>query len=189
MSAVGAPVVGRGVDREIAGGGEVDRRDRDGRGAGFVQRDGQVGAVGAVEQVDAVEARSRRRAGRSGVRMASNCVARLARTVVSEVCCAWVISAWADCTSLVIEVMPLLAAWIVLMPFAIESSRLPRSLARFCRPCAVKKLIGLSSAVLTRLPVASLVWVDVIRSEVFCNCSRLARTPAVRTISAHRDSP
>ena len=29
--------------------------------------------------------------GRSGVRMASNCVARLARTVVSVVCCAWLI--------------------------------------------------------------------------------------------------
>ena len=91
------------------------------------------------------------------VRMASNCVARLARTVVSAVCCAWLTSAWADCTSLVIEVMPLLAAWIVLMPFDIESSRLPRSLARLLRPCAVKKLIGLSRAELTRLPVASLV--------------------------------
>ena len=50
--------------------------------------------------------------------------------MVSEVCCAWLTSAWADCTSLVIEVMPLLAAWIVLIAFDIESSRLPRSLAR-----------------------------------------------------------
>ena len=40
--------------------------------------------------------------------------------VVSAVCCAWLIRAWADCTSLVIEVMPLPAAWIVLMPFDIE---------------------------------------------------------------------
>ena len=98
----------------------------DGRGAGFVQRDREVGAVVAVEQVDAVEARVGRRAGRSGCGCASNWVARLARTVVSEVCCAWLISACADCTSLVIEVMPLLAAWIVLMPLAIESSRLPQ---------------------------------------------------------------
>ena len=52
--------------------------------------------------------------------MALNWAARLARTVVSVVCCAWLISAWADCTSLVIEVMPLLAAWIVLMPLDIE---------------------------------------------------------------------
>src|SRR6185295_3682454 len=72
---------------------------------------------------------------------------------------------------------------MVFMPLAIESSRLPRSLARLLRPCAEKKLIGLSRAVLTRLPVASLVWVDVIRSEVFCSCRRFDRTPAVRTIS------
>ena len=39
-----------------------------------------------------------------------NWVARLERTAVSEVCCACETSAWADCTSLVIEVMPLLAA-------------------------------------------------------------------------------
>ena len=55
------------------------------------------------EQVDAVEARSRRRAGRSGSGSRRTGVARLARTVVSEVCCAWQTSAWADCTSLVIE--------------------------------------------------------------------------------------
>src|SRR4051812_37774413 len=79
--------------------------------------------------------------------------------------------------------MPLLAAWIVLMPVAIESSRLLRSLARFDRPWAVKKLIGLSRAELTRLPVASLVCVSVIVDAVCCNCSRLARTPAVRTMS------
>ena len=115
--------------------------------------------------------------------IAANWVARLARIVVSEVCCAWLTSAWADCTSLVIEVMPLLAAWMVLKAVDIESSRLLKSLARFDRPWAVKKLIGLSRAELTRLPVASLVWVAVIRSEVFCNCRRFDRTPAVRTIS------
>ena len=44
------------------------------------------------------------------VTISPNCVARLVRIAVSEVCCAWDTSAWADCTSLVIEVMPLLAA-------------------------------------------------------------------------------
>src|SRR6266568_8919933 len=72
---------------------------------------------------------------------------------------------------------------MVLNALDIESSRLPRSLARFCRLAAVKKLTGLSSAVLTRLPVASFVCVCVIRSEVFCNCRRFARTPAESTIS------
>src|SRR3954463_8506701 len=105
--------------------------------------------------------------------------ARPERTVGSEACCAWVTRAWADCTRLVIEVMPLLAAWIVLMPVDIESSRLPRSLARLDRPWAVKKLIGLSRAELTRLPVASLVWVCVIKADVCCSCSRFDRTPAV----------
>src|SRR3954468_4686598 len=72
---------------------------------------------------------------------------------------------------------------MVLKAVDIESSRLLKSLARFDRPCAVKKLVGLSRAVLTRLPVASLVWVSVIKEEVFCSCRRFARTPAVRTIS------
>ena len=58
--------------------------------------------------------------------------------------------------------MPLLAAWMVLIAVDIESSRLVKSLARFDRPWAVKKLIGLSSAELTRLPVASLDWVFVM---------------------------
>src|SRR5436305_2543906 len=79
--------------------------------------------------------------------------------------------------------MPLFAAWMVLMPVDIASSRAPRSLARLLKPCDVKKLVGLSSAELTRLPVASLVCVDVIRSEVCCRFSRFDRTPAERTIS------
>src|SRR5262245_8655216 len=73
---------------------------------------------------------------------------------------------------------------MVLKALDIESSRLPRSLARFCKPCAVKKLTGLSSALLTRLPVASFDWVAVIKSDVFCSCRRFERTPAERTISA-----
>src|SRR5665647_1485471 len=72
---------------------------------------------------------------------------------------------------------------MVLMPLDMESSRLLRSLARLSRPWAVKKLFGLSRAELTRLPVASLVWVDVIKSEVCCSCSRFERTPADRTMS------
>src|SRR5579885_429130 len=79
--------------------------------------------------------------------------------------------------------MPLLAALIVLIAEDCESSRLLRSLARLSRPCAVKKLMALSRAELTRLPVARRVWVCVIRSEVCCNCSRFARTPAERTMS------
>src|SRR5664279_2409082 len=68
------------------------------------------------------------------------------------------------------------------MPLDMESNRLFRLLARVSRPDAVKKLMALSSAELTRLPVASLVWVEVIKSEVCCNCSRFARTPAERTM-------
>src|SRR3954469_10466262 len=79
--------------------------------------------------------------------------------------------------------MPLFAAWMVLMPVDIASSRAPRSAARLLKPCDVKKLVGLSSAELTRLPVASLVCVDVIRSDVCCRLSRFDRTPAERTIS------
>src|ERR1035437_6159286 len=69
------------------------------------------------------------------------------------------------------------------MPLDMESSRLLRVLARLLRPCAVKKLMALSRAELTLLPVASLFWVCVIKSEVCCNESRFARTPAERTMS------
>src|SRR5450755_871461 len=68
------------------------------------------------------------------------------------------------------------------MPLDMVSNRLLRLLARVSRPCAVKKLMALSSAELTRLPLASLVWVVEIKSEVCCNCSRFARTPAERTM-------
>src|SRR5262245_38342855 len=79
--------------------------------------------------------------------------------------------------------MPLFAALMVLMAFDIESSRELRSFARLSRPCAVKKLIALSRAELTFLPVARRVWVRVMRSDVCCNCSRFDRTPAERTMS------
>src|SRR5690242_6881349 len=63
------------------------------------------------------------------------------------------------------------------------SSRLLRSPARNCSDCDVKKLLGLSRAVLTFLPVASRFWVTLIRSAVFCNESRFCRTPGERTMS------
>src|SRR3954447_6898298 len=62
------------------------------------------------------------------------------------------------------------------------SSRLLMSLARLLRPCAVKKLVGLSSAELTLLPVARRFWVVESRSAVDCRESKFWRTDAVRTI-------
>src|ERR1019366_1380209 len=64
-----------------------------------------------------------------------------------------------------------------------ESSKLLRELARVLRPCAGKKLMALSRAEPTFLPVASLFSVCVIKSEVCCNCSRFERTPAERMMS------
>ena len=55
------------------------------------------------------------------------------------------------------------------------------SLARLLRPCAVKKLVGLSSAELTLLPVARRFWV-VARAKRCCNERRFWRTDAERTI-------
>ncbi len=72
------------------------------------------------------------------VSSAVNCVERLARTVVSVVCWAWLTRDWADCTSFVIDVMPLFAAWMVLIALDIESSRPLKSLARLSRDWAVK---------------------------------------------------
>src|SRR6478752_6302801 len=68
------------------------------------------------------------------------------------------------------------------MALDIESSKEVRSLARLSRPWAVKKLMALSRAELTRLPVARRVWVCVIRSDVDCSCRRFDRKPADRTI-------
>src|SRR3954447_14889077 len=62
------------------------------------------------------------------------------------------------------------------------SSRLLMSLARLLRPCAVKKLVGLSSAELTLLPVARRFCVVESRSAVDCKESKFWRTDAVRTI-------
>src|SRR3954451_5491145 len=85
-------------------------------------------------------------------------------------------------TSFCSEVMPVLAACSTCTPLPIESSRLLMSLARLSRPCAVKKLVGLSSAVLTFLPVARRFCVVESRSAVDCSDSRFWRTAAERTI-------
>src|SRR3954465_2484507 len=78
--------------------------------------------------------------------------------------------------------MPVLAACSTCTPLPIESSRLLMSLARLLRPCAVKKLVGLSSAELTLLPVARRFWVVESRSAVDWRDSKFWRTDAVRTI-------
>src|SRR6187551_857265 len=85
--------------------------------------------------------------------------------------------------------MPLSAAASVLMPIDIESRRALKSPARLCKAKDVKKLVGLSSAVLTFLPVARRFCVVLIRSAVFCRDSRFCRTPAERTISLMAANP
>ncbi len=71
-----------------------------------------------------------------------------------------------DSTVLVIEVRPLFAASIVLMPFDMESSRLAMSEARLFSDDAVKKLVGLSSAEFTLRPVARRSCVLAIEAAV-----------------------
>ena len=56
------------------------------------------------------------------------------------------------------------------------------SLARLLRPCAVKKLVGLSSAELTLLPVARRFCVVESNSAVDCKERRFWRTEAERTM-------
>src|SRR5690348_15505178 len=63
------------------------------------------------------------------------------------------------------------------------SSRLLRSLARAFSEAEVKKLIGLSSAELTFLPVARRVCVCPMRSAVDWSAERLERIAAERMIS------
>src|SRR5215204_5801191 len=91
--------------------------------------------------------------------------------------------ACADSTSRVIPVMPLSAASIVLIARDMESNRPLRSEAWLLSDAAVKKLVGLSSAELTRLPVARRTCVAEIKLAVRCNCNRLVRTPAESTTS------
>src|SRR5579863_730285 len=62
------------------------------------------------------------------------------------------------------------------------SSRLPMSEARLLRLCEVKKLVGLSRAELTLLPVARSFWVVASSAAVDCKERRFWRTDAERTI-------
>src|SRR5262245_57536808 len=78
--------------------------------------------------------------------------------------------------------MPVLAACSTCTPLLMPSRRLLMSLARESSEAAVKKLVGLSSAVLTFLPVARRLWVVESRSAVDWRDSRFWRTEAERTI-------
>src|ERR1700760_3922571 len=78
--------------------------------------------------------------------------------------------------------MPVLAACSTCTPLPMLSSRLEMSLARLLRPCAVKKLVGLSRAELTLLPVARSFWVVASSDAVDWSESRFWRTDAERTI-------
>ncbi|MGY4334386.1 hypothetical protein ACVWWG_008803 [Bradyrhizobium sp. LB7.2] len=80
------------------------------------------------------------------------------------------------------DVMPVLAAWSTCTPLLMPSSRLLMSLARLSNPCAVKKLVGLSRAVLTFLPVDSRSCVVASKSAVDCSDNRFWRTDAERTM-------
>src|SRR6188768_795407 len=78
--------------------------------------------------------------------------------------------------------MPVLAACSTCTPLLMPSSRLLMSLARASSERAVKKLVGLSRAVLTFLPVARRFWVVARRSAVDCSALRFWRTEEERTI-------
>src|SRR5437870_10535483 len=78
--------------------------------------------------------------------------------------------------------MPVLAACRTCTPLPMLSRRLLMSLARASRPAAVKKLVGLSSALLTFLPVARRPCVVASRSAVPCSESRFWRTAAERAM-------
>src|SRR5262249_17176970 len=80
----------------------------------------------------------------------------------------------------VIDVRPLSAALSVLIPLVIESRRLVNSQARADSAAAVKKLVGLSRAELTFLPVARRCCVVACRLVVSCRASRFERTAAER---------
>ena len=97
-------------------------------------------------------------------------------------CSTWLAIDWALETRLCSEVMPVLAACRTCTPLPMPSSRLLMSPARLLRPCAVKYSVGLSSAVLTLLPVARSFWVVASSAAVDCKERRFWRTDAERTI-------
>src|ERR1700758_3217766 len=78
--------------------------------------------------------------------------------------------------------MPVLAACSTCTPLPMLSSRLLMSLARVLRPCAVKKLVGLSRAELTLLPGARAFWVVASSKAVSWSESRFWRAATERTI-------
>ena len=88
--------------------------------------------------------------------------------------------AWAELTSLVIASMPFDADLMVWTAFDIESSRPDSWPERLFSEFAVKKLTGLSMAVLTRRPVASLCWISVCALAVCWRDCRFWRTPGER---------
>src|SRR6201746_1862123 len=85
-------------------------------------------------------------------------------------------------TSLESDVMPVLAACRTCTPLPMPSKRLLMSLARPSSDWAVKKLVGLSSAVFTFLPVERRLCVVASRSAVDCSESRFWRTDDERMI-------
>src|SRR4051794_41849744 len=76
--------------------------------------------------------------------------------------------------------MPVLAACSTCTPLAMPSSRLLMSLARLSSDWAVKKLVGLSRAELTLLPVDRRFCVVARRSAVGRRGNRFWRTDAER---------
>src|ERR1700704_3961843 len=98
------------------------------------------------------------------------------------VCSAWLAIDFAVSTSFCSEVMPVLAACRTCTPLPIPSNRLLMSLARPSSDWAVKKFVGLSSAVFTFLPVERRLCVVASRSAVDCSESKFWRTDAERTI-------
>src|ERR1700682_6216941 len=98
------------------------------------------------------------------------------------VCSTWLAIDLAVSTSFCSEVIPVLAACRTCTPLPMPSSRLLMSPARLLSDCAVKKLVGLSRAELTLLPVARRFCVVESRSAVDCSESKFWRTDAERTI-------
>jgi hypothetical protein len=105
------------------------------------------------------------------------------RAVVAAEPWAWRARAWAFSTTRTMERIPLSAASSVLIAVPMPSSRLVMSVAREFNIAAEKKLPGLSSAVLTFLPVESRYWVRSRRSAVLISERRLPRMPFERTMS------
>src|SRR6202165_332977 len=94
----------------------------------------------------------------------------------------WLAIDFAVSTSFCSEVMPVLAPCSTCTPLPIPSRRLLMSLARPSSDWAVKKFVGLSSAVFTFLPVERRLCVVASRSAVDCSESKFWRTDDERTM-------